>query len=713
MRISDLPIRTKLVGFAGALFGIGLMVVGAIGLYTMTSAVQLDAERRGQALAKDSARTIAAQVEEAALTARAAATAIEGFIGEKGGDRDRLGFVLSGLVAENPALAGMTLAFESGKLDGQDKDFAGHALADSTGRFSARFYRDAGGSVAREAVNVSQDGAAQRWYPSAVQQGRAVATPAYAAVFGGRPVKVVTVAVPVRRAGIPIGVVAVDLPLERIARTVADLKPFGTGVAAVVGSDGNWLAGAEAERVGGAVTDPALTALVKDAAGGKPVQRIIYTDEGKTFCGVCTTLIRLAFTLTGTYDSATFYAFASQVQIAGVGERWTLILTVPKADALQTVTDARNMMGGIAAIVLVLVLVLVWVGAQLLTQPITDITDKMRALAGDDTSIRLDGLERKDEIGDMARAVEVFRQNAIERHELEAARAEAQAAQEARQKAIDSLIARFREAAAAMIGEATTASTDLEAVSSQLSHSATESKERAHSASEASARASADMQSVAAAAEQMASSIGEISRQVASTSEMIGHAAADARSTNEKIASLANAANRIGDVVSLIEAIAGQTNLLALNATIEAARAGEAGRGFAVVAAEVKELAAQTSKATSEIISQVSAIQAETQHAVEAIRTISGTIENVDSFASSIAAAVEQQSATTNQIGNNIDSAANGTGAVADDIQQLNSAVQGTDASASRVLNASRSVKEATSRLQSEIDGFLRSVAAA
>ncbi|OYX82041.1 MAG: hypothetical protein B7Y75_06775, partial [Azorhizobium sp. 35-67-5] len=239
----------------------------------------------------------------------------------------------------------------------------------------------------------------------------------------------------------------------------------------------------------------------------------------------------------------------------------------------------------------------------------------------------------------MARAVDVFRANAIERHALGAARQETQAAQQARQASIDTLISRFRDAAAAMIGEASNASTDLEAVSSELSHSANESKTRAYSASEASARTSADMQSVAAAAEQMASSIGEISRQVANTSEMIGHAAADARSTNEKIASLAAAANRIGDVVSLIEAIAGQTNLLALNATIEAARAGDAGRGFAVVASEVKQLAAQTSQATNEIVSQVSAIQAETQHAVLAIRTISQTIENVDSFASSIAAA--------------------------------------------------------------------------
>ncbi|MGU3492605.1 methyl-accepting chemotaxis protein [Xanthobacteraceae bacterium A53D] len=713
MRISDLPIRTKLVGFAGALFGAGLMIVGAIGLYTMTSAVQLDAERRGEALAKDSASVIGSEMDRAALTARAAATALEGFVADRHADRDRLGAVIGGLVADNPDLAGITLAFEPDKLDGRDKDFVAHAFSDSTGRMAVRFFRRADGSVGTEKLEISRQPGSAMWYEKAMRENRPQVTQPYMANYGGRSFQVVTVASVIRRDGAPIGVVAAVVALDRLGAMVSGLKPFGTGTAALVGADGRWLANADPARVGQPASDPAMLDLVAAAKSGAPVKRAIEADDSSSFCGVCMRAVRFVGGLANIYGSSSAYAFASQLAITGVPDRWTLILTVPKADALQTVTDARNMMGGIAALVMVLVLALVWIGARLLTQSISDITEKMRALANDDTTIVLDGLDRKDEIGAMARAVDVFRQNAIDRHALEAANAQARAADTKRQQAVDRLISSFREAAAEMIGEASTASTDLEAVSSELSHSATESKERAHSANVASARASEDMQSVAAAAEEMTISIGEISRQVASTSAMIGSAAADARSTNDKIASLAAAANRIGDVVSLIEAIAGQTNLLALNATIEAARAGEAGRGFAVVASEVKELAAQTSKATSEIVAQVSAIQAETQFAVQAIRTISATIENVDSFASSIAAAVEEQSATTNQIGSNIDSAANGTGAVADDIQQLNSAVRGTDASASRVLHASRSVREVTRRLESEIEGFLKSVAAA
>ncbi len=713
MRIADFPIRTKLVGFAGALFGVGLMVVGAIGLYTMTTAVQSDAERRGEALAKDSARSLGSDVDQAAITARTAATAIAGFIADGRVDRDQLAAVMRALVAETPGLLGMSLAFEPDALDARDGEFIGHALSDSAGRLRARVLRRADGGIGIEKLDLAQQPGAALWYNKPLRDNRSTITPPYAAQIEGRAVPLVTVSVVVRRKGTPVGVVTADLALDKLGALVGALKPFDTGQASLVSANGLWLASPDAGRVGQPVADATTKSLVSEAAAGKPVQRVIYTDDGTTSCAVCVSAMRLIGTLMGSYDSATAYAFASEVRISGVDERWTLILTVPKADALQTVTDARNMMAGIAAIVMVLVLLLVWVGARLLTQPISDITDKMRALAGDDTSIQLDGLDRKDEIGAMARAVDVFRANAIERHALEASQRQAQAAQQARQASIDTLISRFRDAAAAMIGEASSASTDLEAVSSELSHSANESKTRAYSASEASARTSADMQSVAAAAEQMASSIGEISRQVANTSEMIGHAAADARSTNDKIASLAAAANRIGDVVSLIEAITGQTNLLALNATIEAARAGDAGRGFAVVASEVKQLAAQTSQATNEIVSQVSAIQTETQHAVLAIRTISQTIENVDSFASSIAAAVEQQSATTNQIGSNIDSAASGTGAVAADIQQLNSAVLGTDASASRVLNASQSVRTVTNRLEKEIEGFLRSVAAA
>ncbi|WP_208948161.1 methyl-accepting chemotaxis protein [Segnochrobactrum spirostomi] len=688
MRIADLPIRTKLVVFAGALFGAALTIVGGIGLLTMTNAVRLDAETLGVTLASNYAQDFAQEVDRAALTARAAAEAVEGLVAAGKADRDALGRMMTSLVAQNPGLIGMTLAFEPNALDGHDADFTAHPYSDASGRFVPYFFHKPDGSVGVEKLVMTKEAGTESWYDRPVRENRALVTPPYIYPVNGKDVLMTTVSVVIRRDGKPIGIVTTDLSLENMSALAKSMKVFGGGDASLIGTGGIWVANKDASLLGKPVADADSRSLVEASAGGV-VMRQISTEDGAT------------------------YAFASPVKIAGVDEVWTLVLTVPQWLAMKTVTDARNMMGGFAALVLIGMLVLVWVGSRIITKPIVDLTEKMRLLAADDTSIVLAGTDRKDEIGAIARAVDVFRENAIERHKLESENAEAQARQQRRQSSVDTLITRFREATHVMIDAASRASNDLASVSQELTSAATESETRAHSARDTSARASSNVQSVASAAEELTSSIGEIARQVAATSEMIGKAAVDARTTNAKIESLQAAANRIGDVVQLIEAIAGQTNLLALNATIEAARAGDAGKGFAVVASEVKQLAAQTSKATEEITSQIAAVRAETDQAVTAIRAISATIEEVNAFAGSIASAVEEQSAATSEIGTNIERAAAGTEAVATDIDELNSAVVGTNASATRVLDVSHSVRTVTDKLETEIEGFLRSVAAA
>jgi methyl-accepting chemotaxis protein len=278
----------------------------------------------------------------------------------------------------------------------------------------------------------------------------------------------------------------------------------------------------------------------------------------------------------------------------------------------------------------------------------------MNALARGGPAVVVTGLDRHDEIGEMAKAVEVFKSNLVARQALEAEARETEARTVAvREADMHKLADDFENAVGEIAETVSSASTELEGFAGTLTTTADHAQELATMVAAASEEASTNVQSVASATEEMASSVNEISRQVQESARMASEAVDQARTTNDRIGELSKAAVRIGDVVELINTIAGQTNLLALNATIEAARAGEAGRGFAVVASEVKAQAEQTAKATGEIGQQVGSIQGATQESVGAIREISGTIERLSEISSAIAAAVEEQGAATQEVSRN------------------------------------------------------------
>jgi len=337
----------------------------------------------------------------------------------------------------------------------------------------------------------------------------------------------------------------------------------------------------------------------------------------------------------------------------------------------------------------------------------------MGALAEGNSDVNLGFSPGKDEIGDTARSVDVFRQNAIERARLEAETEEERRMKEKRSAAIESLIQVFEQASGDALGQVGEAATRMETAARAMSSTAAATTGKSAAVAQASEGASQNVQTVAAAAEEMVSSIGEISQQISRSTEIAGSAVDQVEQTNGDVQRLDDAAKSIDNIVSLINDIAEQTNLLALNATIEAARAGEAGKGFAVVASEVKALASQTGAATQNISEHISGIQGATAKAVEAMSSIGGTIHEMSEIATAIAAAMEEQRAAAGEITRSAQEAADGTSQVFTNIQEVDQATSETGESAGEVLEASLAVSRQSDTLKSAVEQFLTEVRAA
>jgi len=350
-----------------------------------------------------------------------------------------------------------------------------------------------------------------------------------------------------------------------------------------------------------------------------------------------------------------------------------------------------------------------------ISRPMTAMCKAMRELAGGNFDVVLPGLGRRDELGEMAAAVEEFKLQAIAKAERDAAAQDAQnrASSAARRTELIRFADDFEAAVGAIVSNVSSSAVQLESAAGTLTRTAETTQNLSSRVAGASEEASSNMQSVATATEELSASVDEIGRRVRESNKIAEAAVLQAQQTDGRIGKLSRAAQQIGDVVKLITAIAEQTNLLALNATIESARAGEAGRGFAVVASEVKSLAGQTAKATDEISSHISGMQDATQESVAAIKEIGGTIAEISNIASSIASAVEQQSSATQEIARSVQTVAQGTQEAAANIMQVNRGATETGSASEEVLNSAKSLSTESTRLREELDRFMANIRAA
>ena len=419
--------------------------------------------------------------------------------------------------------------------------------------------------------------------------------------------------------------------------------------------------------------------------------------------------------MTGLDGKSWFDAATARIDLLKtIEDRLAADLATLTANLQSEATRALIILCALIAAGLIVGCGVVFVMARSITRPIDALSGVMAALASGNTAVEVLGCDRRDEIGGMAAAVQVFKDNMIEADRLRAEQAEIeQRAAERRKADMRRLADEFQAAVGEIVNTVSSASTELEAAATSLTKTAENTQNLSATVAAASEEASTNVQTVASAAEELSSSVHEIARQVHESSQIAHEAVHQAEKTDARINELSQAAGRIGDVVNLISAVAQQTNLLALNATIEAARAGEAGKGFAVVAQEVKALAAQTAKATDEIGAQIASMQAATQDSVAAIKDISGTINRISEIASSIAAAVEEQGAATQEISRNVQEAASGTTQVATNITDVNHGAAETGSASAQVLSSAQSLSNESNHLKVEVEKFLITVRAA
>lgn len=670
-----LGVRGRLILYVTLVLLVGFLVVGGYSVFKTFQEIARGSQATVEAVAESAVLNVQGFIQPAIDIGESIAQAAEGAM-KSGVSREQMGEVASAIVAANRRFVGSTVAFEPNGYDGKDAEYKGNApISDADGRMVPYFFNKAGGGVGIEELVMTVEAGIEGWYLAPLRKNQTMVVDPYIYPVEGQDVLMTTISVPIRNAGKAVGIATIDMDMTRLREELGKITPLGVGELMLISSAGIWASHPNADLLGQTVArDDPVAGLVGTAVQGS-------AEIGEDI----------------------YYSFP--VPFRGPDEIWQVLVRVPSAAVTERAWSAALTIGGITILATLLGTAVFWFLGSAIAQPILALAGTTQKIAEGDFRVKVDGTERGDELGLLAKAVQVLRDGQAAKVALEAEQEELKRkAEQSRKQAMEEMAQRLETEVRNVMDALERSVSTVDSESGDMQTTMDRNGTLVDAVSGATEQASNNVQAVAAASEQMTASIQEISGQVGRASTITRTAVEEIDSASGTVGTVVSSAKSVGDVVDLINDIAEQTNLLALNATIEAARAGEAGKGFAVVASEVKALANQTSSATEEITGQINTMRQASENAAAAMKNITERIREIDDVSGSIAAAIEEQAASAREISSNASEAARFSAEVSRDIGEI-------DESSRTARTAVDKVRDVTGRLSGDAAGLSRTVA--